>query len=220
MVTDILVKSIYPSTITLLSDFIISIEYGDNVMYYISHLIMADKNTATQYFSRTKKLEVLFLFFNNSYLTRGWECISISPGLICNNKVVKWCLLTANQNGKAIWYTQMKKESPTITRGESDKKYWEQQVILEGHRDMEHDMEENIVRSRSADGNRSVLIRTEEHQSWAGKHLNDWCRVCNEIHKFKIQTGEHWLQFRITHLSRELLKGGGGYQAVLKLSNW
>jgi len=49
----------------------ISIKYGVNVIHYFSHLIRANESRNTQFINGAKKLEVLLVFPDYSFLARG-----------------------------------------------------------------------------------------------------------------------------------------------------
>jgi len=84
MTSDWKMKAGKPETITRLSDRMISIEHGLNVIHYISHLISADKHRNTQFINGAKKLEAFQVFPNDSGLASGRNWIPMSFGSICD----------------------------------------------------------------------------------------------------------------------------------------
>jgi len=64
-------KPRYTETITQLSNRKISIKHGVDVIHSISHLIRANKSRNTQFINGSKKMEVLLVFADYSFLASG-----------------------------------------------------------------------------------------------------------------------------------------------------
>jgi len=64
-------KSKYTESITQLNDWLISIEYDVNYIYYISHLSRGDEHRNTQFINGAKKMEALLVFADNVSLLSG-----------------------------------------------------------------------------------------------------------------------------------------------------
>ena len=61
----------YTETIIQLSDWKISIKHGVDVIHSISHPIRANESRNTQFINGAKKLEVLLVFADYSFLASG-----------------------------------------------------------------------------------------------------------------------------------------------------
>jgi len=74
----------YTKTIIQLCDRKWSIKHAVDVIHSISHLIRANESRNTKFINGAKKLEVLLLFADYSFLASGWNGIPKSFGSICD----------------------------------------------------------------------------------------------------------------------------------------
>jgi len=77
-------KQRYTETLTHLSDWMIWINHGVNVVHYFSHLIRANESRIIQFINGAKTLEVFIGFDVYTYPPSWWNWIPMSSGSICN----------------------------------------------------------------------------------------------------------------------------------------
>jgi len=81
IVIDSPMNSRYTDTLSCPRNWILSVQLGVNIIYYITQLTKINECRKTQFIYYTKKLEVLLVYADNLYLARGWDWIRMLSGL-------------------------------------------------------------------------------------------------------------------------------------------
>jgi len=172
----------YTKTITGVSNQMISLDYGVNVIHYFSHLVWADECRNTWFINGTRKVQALLVFPNYSYLASAWNGIRMLFGSICDI-YHRWNVILARCKSKR-WFDRQYMDEKGSNHQEKRSIRWAVLYGKEEYTDGVEIQEREISGEECWQGLRST--HTNRAAPLSGVRSADWNRGV------PIHAAEHW----------------------------